>query len=962
MADFPSVIDLSTPGAAVIIKGDAIGDKAGWSVSEAGDVNGDGIGDFIMSALYAGGSGRAYVIFGKEGGLANMDLANALASGDGFAITGDAANDKLGFSVSGGGDYNGDGFDDLVIGAAYADSSTSDYGEVYVVFGKASGFGTVDVGGADAGNDFIRITGDNEGDKLGFSVSFAGDVNGDGRDDLVLGAPSSDSDTLNGGAAYVIFGQADGSETDRDLGAALAAGDGFVVGESSPNSYDQFGASVSGAGDLNGDGFDDFIVGAPSADSFAADRGAAYIFFGGATPATVPALKILGADGSDQLGKSVSGAGDVNGDGLADLIVGVYSGSDGGPSAGEAYVIFGKEGGWTNPIDVSTPLSAADGFQIRGSTDFDRFGTSVSSAGDVNGDGFDDIIVGAASHDNGDPDFNNRDSGAAYVIFGKASGFGTIDLDTPLDGSNGFKIQGDAPLDNAGSSVSSAGDVNGDGFDDILVGAKYGDDGGYSAGEVYVIFGRAPTTAVTRTGSAADQTIRGGAFNDVLSGLGGSDKLFGAAGADTLDGGSGADVLTGGIGNDTYKVDNVGDVIVEAAGEGSDSLASAFSYVLAAGVSVETLGTTNASSTTALNLTGNEINNSIFGNAGVNVLNGGAGNDSLNGLAGNDTLIGGDGTDTLRGGTGNDSYNVDSLDLIFENANEGSDQIVASASYTLAAGVSIEAIGTTNASSVAALNLTGNELNNSIYGNNGVNVLTGGAGNDSLNGLAGNDTLDGSIGSDVMAGGTGNDLYRVDSAGDQIVEAANAGNDTVQAAASFTLSAGSSIETLATLNSALTTALDLTGNELNNTIAGNAGINVLAGGFGSDNMNGLGGDDTLRGGAGNDVLRGGTGLDSFLFNTSLNAANNVDQVIDFSVADDTIVLENAVFTGLTAGELAPGAFRTGSAAADADDRIVYNSGTGALLFDVDGLGGAAGVQFATLSTGLALTASDFTVI
>jgi Ca2+-binding RTX toxin-like protein len=117
----------------------------------------------------------------------------------------------------------------------------------------------------------------------------------------------------------------------------------------------------------------------------------------------------------------------------------------------------------------------------------------------------------------------------------------------------------------------------------------------------------------------------------------------------------------------------------------------------------------------------------------------------------------------------------------------------------------------------------------------------------------------------------------------------------------------------------------------------------------------------LKGGLGNDVLRGQTGLDSFQFETALGATN-VDQVIDFSVADDSIVLENAVFTGLAAGALAPGAFRTGAAAADADDRIVYNSATGALLFDADGLGGAAAIQFATLSTGLALTASDFTVI
>ncbi|HEV2748376.1 MAG TPA: integrin alpha, partial [Allosphingosinicella sp.] len=431
MADFPSTIDLSESGASVIIQGDVAGDKAGWSVSEAGDVNGDGIGDFILGAIDAGSSGKAYVIFGKQGGLSNIDLANPLAADAGFAITGDAAGDKVGFSVSGGGDYNGDGFDDLVVGAAEADSSTSDYGEVYVVFGKASGFATVDLGGADPGNDFIRVTGDNEGDKLGTSVSFAGDVNADGRDDLVLGAPFSDADTYNGGAAYVIFGQAEGNETDRNLGTALAAGDGFVIAESSPGSYDQFGGSVSGAGDLNGDGFDDFIVGAFQADFTDSDRGAAYVFFGAANPAGVTMLTIRGDASGDLLGKSVSGAGDVNGDGFGDLIVGAYGGDDGGTGAGEAYVIFGKASGWTNPIDLSAPLAAADGFQIIGSIADDRLSSGVSSAGDVNGDGFDDVIVGAVFHDNGEPDFDDRDSGAAYVIFGKADGFGTIDLDVP---------------------------------------------------------------------------------------------------------------------------------------------------------------------------------------------------------------------------------------------------------------------------------------------------------------------------------------------------------------------------------------------------------------------------------------------------------------------------------------------------------------------------------------------------
>ncbi|HEV2746147.1 MAG TPA: integrin alpha, partial [Allosphingosinicella sp.] len=569
MADFPATIDLSTAGAAVIVMGGEGNDKAGASVSEAGDVNGDGIGDFIVGAPYGSTAvqyaGAAYVIFGKAGGLPpSIDLATPLAAADGFAIQNDAAHDHLGFSVSGAGDYNGDGFADLIVGERYGDNAGDNAGKSYVVFGKASGFATIDLAGADAGDDFIILQGDDTGDQLGTSVSFAGDVNGDGLDDLVIGAPRGEDDIYNSGQAYVIFGKPAGSETDIDLddddvGGPIAAADGYVIGIGSSSSYDSFGQAVSGAGDVNGDGFDDIIVGAPQADFGNGDRGAAYVIFGtdqgfaGITPAMFDpsdagydpsvGFAIRGDAGSDLLGKSVSGAGDVNGDGYDDVIVGVYSGSDGGPSAGEAYVIFGKPSGF-GEIELGTPIAATDGFHILGAFDFDRFGMSVSDAGDINGDGFDDIIIGATQEDSG-----GLGAGAAYVIFGKVDGFGTIDLDTPLNGTNGFKIQGDVTGDSAGRSVSSAGDVNGDGFDDIMVGAHYGDDGGGYAGEAYIIYGRAPTTAVTRTGSAGDQTIRGGAFDDDLFGLGGADRLIGSGGHDRLDGGAGIDRMFGGTGN-----------------------------------------------------------------------------------------------------------------------------------------------------------------------------------------------------------------------------------------------------------------------------------------------------------------------------------------------------------------------------------------------------------------------------
>ncbi|MCP4306135.1 MAG: hypothetical protein GY788_14900, partial [bacterium] len=262
---------------------------------------------------------------------------------------------------------------------------------------------------------------------------------------------------------------------------------------------------------VNGDGFDDLIVGARLGDDGGDKAGEAYVVFGSgsgfgtdvsgrqvlylADLTAAEGFIIQGDDADDRAGWSVSSAGDVNGDGFDDLIVGAPYG--GGGTAGEAYVVFGTDAGFGTPdvasrqvIDL-TGLTAAEGFIIQGDEGGDRAGFSVSSAGDVNGDGFDDLIVGASYGDDG-----GGTAGEAYVVFGTDAGFGTpdvasrqvIDL-TGLTAAEGFIIQGDSGDDEAGSSVSSAGDVNGDGFDDLIVGAPGGDDGGDDAGEAYVVFG-----------------------------------------------------------------------------------------------------------------------------------------------------------------------------------------------------------------------------------------------------------------------------------------------------------------------------------------------------------------------------------------------------------------------------------------------------------------------------------------
>jgi Ca2+-binding RTX toxin-like protein len=280
----------------------------------------------------------------------------------------------------------------------------------------------------------------------------------------------------------------------------------------------------------------------------------------------------------------------------------------------------------------------------------------------------------------------------------------------------------------------------------------------------------------------------------------------------------------------------------------------------------------------------------------------------------------------MAGGLGNDTYRVDSaLDKAVEVAGQGTDTVIASVSYALQGGSEVELLRTAGPGTTTAINLTGNAFAQTLQGNAAAN------------------TLDGKGGADTMQGVLGNDTYFVDNAGDVIVEAAGQGTDTVIATTSYTLAAGASVEVLRTLGSATTYAVNLTGNELGNAIYGNAAAN------------------TILGKAGNDTLFGGGGNDSFVFDTALGAGN-LDTILDFNAPQDTIQLENAIFTGLAAGTLAAGAFRIGATAADADDRIVYNSATGALIFDSNGSAAGGAVQFAKLGAGLALTNADFLVV
>lgn len=473
-------------GPSIRIDGAVAGDAAGTSVGNAGDVNGDGRPDAIVGAPDAGnngrpGSGSAYVVFGQAS-TSSIDFANLGSRG--FRIDGAVAGDRAGIAVAGGGDVNGDGFADVLVGASGADfNGRTDSGSVYVVYGKASTT-AVDLGSL--GSQGYRIDGRFANGYAGTSVAGAGDVNGDGRADAVVGAPFDDPGAptrTDAGTAYIVFGLASPAAIDLN---SLGAGGYRIDGATAE---DLAGISVGNAGDANGDGRPDAIVGAsgldPSGRSLA---GGAYIVFGQVSTAAVDlaslgtgGYRVDGAAAGARAGGAVAGAGDVNGDGRDDGVIGAAAaGNNGRTDSGSAYVVFGQTS--TSTIDLAGLGSL--GFRIDGAAAGDATGTAVAGAGDVNGDNRPDVLVGANGADN-----NGRpSSGSAYLVHGQAA-TSTIDLQS-LSTSQGFRIDGAAVGDELGIAVAGAGDVNGDGRNDQLVGARSADNNVRSvSGSAYVLLG-----------------------------------------------------------------------------------------------------------------------------------------------------------------------------------------------------------------------------------------------------------------------------------------------------------------------------------------------------------------------------------------------------------------------------------------------------------------------------------------
>ncbi|ASF47549.1 beta strand repeat-containing protein [Methylovulum psychrotolerans] len=412
--------------------------------------------------------------------------------------------------------------------------------------------------------------------------------------------------------------------------------------------------------------------------------------------------------------------------------------------------------------------------------------------------------------------------------------------------------------------------------------------------------------------------------DDTLNGLAGNDSLYGYGGNDSLDGGTGNDSMVGGKGDDRYWVDSALDHVYEYLNGGNDTVYSSVSFSLwGYGVNfVENL-TLLVGGQAA---TGNILDNILIGNAAANSLNGLTGDDVLQGGDGNDSLNGGAGNDTLDGGNGTDvAHYWDATAGVSVNlALTGAQDTLGAGTDTL---VSIEGIN-------------GSTYNDTLTGNAANNSLWGGAGNDTLKGGDGNDGLTGGLGTNILDGGNGLDVaqYYTASAGVTVNLALTTAQNTV----------GAGTDILRNIEA-------INGSAYNDTLTGNTTANSLWGG---------GGNDVLDGGLGNDLLKGGLGQDTFVFDTALGL-NNKDTFDDFTVSDDTIRLENAIFTALThTGVLAADQFKIlgNGGVADSTDRILYNSVSGGLFYDADGNGTGAAVLVAVLGKGLAMTAADFMVV
>jgi len=453
---------------------------AGWSLSAGGDVNGDGFDDLVVGAPHATNPtqsgneyGEAYLVLGGSGGW-SMDLS--LGSVD-ASFLGDDPQDWAGASVAIVDDVNGDGLDDVVVGVPGDSAPQPNAGGAFLFFGRASGWSLqTPLSSADA-----SFVGERTRDGAGIDVSGAGDFDGDGYGDLLIGALREvHASTPSCGRVHVVFGHGSGWALGESLSTAAVVYEGEAEEDAAGASFES--RALAGVGDLDGDLLDDFVVGAPWNDEAFDDAGQVYVVHGHSGPWQATDVSLSTADASfhgerqDALaGFSVGGAGDVDGDGYDDLLIGAPGDSENGSEAGQVYLVLGLAAGWA----MDNSLAAADA-SFHGQAAGEYAGYAVAGAGDADGDGYDDLLIGAPRST-----FDEVWQGEAYLVMGRVGGW-SPDLDlAQADGS----FLGELASAQAGHAVASGGDLDGDGWDDLVLGAPYDDDAVTQAGQVYTIRG-----------------------------------------------------------------------------------------------------------------------------------------------------------------------------------------------------------------------------------------------------------------------------------------------------------------------------------------------------------------------------------------------------------------------------------------------------------------------------------------
>lgn len=681
-----------------------------------------------------------------------IDLSN-LAAGEGLIFNGISAGDALGAGIGGATpvafDFNGDGVDDIILGApGVSRDATDNSGQAYLIYGRTDGNFNTDLTSFTA-NDGVVLMGE-LGSYGGGVVAPVADVNGDGLDDLLIGAVGYNS---LAGRAYLVFGS-DSAGATVDL---ASPGSAAIVIDGAAGA--RIGTGLVPLGDIDGDGMDDFGVGGIGDTLGGAYTGSIFALLGAQTLGNLD-TSALGANdgfaftgntGSGRIGRHIA-TGDLNGDGNPDVVagtadgppnVGIFFSSDpptttnqafgtgsnvviqvSGESASRTPVavgdfdgdgeddllvgipgLNGNRGGIYAAINtdlLSDTTLGADKLLFQGESANDQVGNTVSNIGDFNGDGVDDIGIGSGN-------------GTAGILFGNSNLEGIIRDGDPiqfdrLTADNGLRFT----TENVDALYAFTGgyDLNGDSLADVMVRQPDADGG---AGTVFVVFGRLSSPSSDETTA---YRWNGGALAETFSGLGLNDTVFGNGGADTIGGGDGDDLIAGGDDDDS--------------------------------------------------LSGDGGNDSGYGQAGNDELFGGAGNDNLRGNLGDDMVYGGAGPDTLRGHVGEDSiFGGAGPDLIFSGG--GNDIIFATDD---------DSADTLNGNS-GADSVEGGAGDDLIRGQAGLDTLLGGAGNDTLRGMQGNDVIFGGGGNDLLSGGPANDTLTGGADSDIFEFTQGQGSDTV---------------------------------------------------------------------------------------------------------------------------------------------------------------------------------------